>query len=374
MSWEVLVIGGGVTGWSVAHHLARSGVRKVLVVDRGGGSTERATGGIRAQFGTEINVRLSLLSLQKLRRFEAETGVDPGYRGSGYLFLAGTEKQRRQLAEAIEVQRAAGSRDAALLGLDEVRRLVPWVVPEGVVGGSFSRRDGFLRPLDIRRGYLESALRDGVQRLEAEVSGLDASAAGIRVHTPAGVQEAKVVVNAAGAWAAQVGAMLGAEVPVHPLRRQVAVTEITETLPADAPLTVFPDGFHFRVRDGRVLLLWPSEGGADPFDLSVEPQWIRQVLAAARRRIPALATVGVESTYAGLYEMTPDEHALLGPAPGVERLFLVTGSSGHGVMHAPALGQLAAEMLTGKQPTLDVHPLRPGRFLEGRPNPVRSLL
>ncbi|MGZ6097016.1 MAG: NAD(P)/FAD-dependent oxidoreductase [Myxococcaceae bacterium] len=375
MSWDILVVGGGVMGWSVAHHLARAGQRRILVVDRGGGSTERATGGFRAQFATEVNVRLSLLSRRKLETFHEETGVDPGFLPAGYLFLAGEEAQRERLATALEVQRAAGCEDARLVTPEEIGRLAPWIRAEGILAGSFSPRDGFMRPMEIRRGYLEAALRAGVDRLEAEVLGLDqAAAGGLRVRTSAGTHVAGVVVNAAGAWAGKVGAMAGIDVPVTPLRRQVAVTAPTDALPASMPMLIFPDGFHLRVRDGRVLLLWPSDGADDAFDVSVDPDWTRAVVAAARARVPALAAVPVESTHAGLYEMSPDEHALLGPAPGLEQLFLVNGSSGHGVMHAPALGQLAAEMLTGRAPALDVQALRPARFAEGRPNPTRRLL
>ncbi len=374
MSWDVLVAGGGVVGWSVAHHLARAGAGRILVVDRGGGSTERATGGFRAQFATEVNVRLSLLAREKLLGFAAETGVDPGYLPAGYLFLAATEAQRLQLAAALEVQRACGCRDAVVVDPDDVRRLAPSIRADGVAGGTFSPRDGFIRPMEIRRGYLESATRAGVQRREAEVVAIERTGRTLRVRTSAGTEEAGLVVNAAGAWAGRLGALAGVEVPVRPLRRQVAVTAPTAALPASMPMTIFADGFHLRVRDDHVLLLWPGEGAPDPFDVSVEPGWTERVVAAARHRVPPLDGVPVASTYAGLYEMSPDEHALLGPAPGLDPLFLVTGSSGHGVMHAPALGQLAAEMITGRAPSLDVHPLRPGRFAEGAPNPTRRLL
>ena len=374
MTWDVVVVGGGVIGWSVAHHLARAARRRILVVDRGGGSTERATGGFRAQFATEVNVRLSLLSRRKLETFPAETGVDPGFLPAGYLFLAGNAAQLERLATALEVQRAAGSDDARLVTAGEIPTLAPWIRADGLVGGSFSPRDGFMRPMEIRRGYIESALRTGVERLEAEVLGLEPLATGMRVQTSAGPRTAGVVVNAAGPWAGRLAAMAGVHVPVSPLRRQVAVTVPTDALPASMPMLIFPDGFHLRVRDGRVLLLWPSDGAADPFDVSVDPAWTRSVVAAAHARVPALAEVPVDSTHAGLYEMSPDEHALLGPAPGLERLFLVNGSSGHGVMHAPALGQLAAEMLTGSPMSLEVQALRPARFLEGRANPVRRLL
>jgi sarcosine oxidase subunit beta len=213
-----------------------------------------------------------------------------------------------------------------------------------------------------------------VQRVAADVTGLSRQGNVLRVETSAGVHEAAKVVNAAGAWAGALGAMAGVEIPVTPLRRQVARTVPTRALPASTPMTIFADGFHFRVRDDHVLLLWPNEGAPDPFDVSVDPEWTAQVTAATRERVPPLAEVPIASTYAGLYEMSPDEHALLGPAHGLEQMFLVNGSSGHGVMHSLALGQLAAEMLTGRTPSLDVQALRPSRFAEGRPNPVRRLL
>ena len=374
MSWDVLVIGGGVIGWSVAHHLALARAGRIAVIDRGGGSTERATGGFRAQFATEVNVRLSLLSRQKLLAFAEETGVDPGFRPAGYLFLAATEEQRRTLADARTVQRACGCHDAVPVDLDDVRRLAPCIRTEGVVGGTYSARDGFIRPMEIRRGYLEAALRAGVERLSGEVTRISRQGPVLRVETRSGAHEAGTVVNAAGAWAGKVGALAGVEVPVEPLRRQVAMTAPTEALPVSTPMTIFADGFHFRVRDDHVLLLWPSDGAADPFDVSVDPGWTARVAAATRERVPPLAQVPIASTYAGLYEMSPDEHALLGPAPGLERLFLVNGSSGHGVMHSPALGELAAEMLTGRATSIDVQALRPARFAEGRPNQVRRLL
>ncbi|HSP18172.1 MAG TPA: FAD-dependent oxidoreductase, partial [Myxococcaceae bacterium] len=149
MTWDFVVVGGGVMGWSVAHHLARAGSRRILVVDRGGGSTERATGGFRAQFATEVNVRLSLLSRRKLQTFRDETGVDPGFLPAGYLFLAGDESQRERLATALEVQRAAGCDDARLVTPEEIRTLAPWILPDGLLGGSFSPRDGFMRPMEI---------------------------------------------------------------------------------------------------------------------------------------------------------------------------------------------------------------------------------
>jgi sarcosine oxidase, subunit beta len=372
---DAVIIGAGVIGASVAYHLAQRGCTDVVVLERGPrpgeGSTGRATGGFRAQFASEINVRLSLLSRDKLRRFEDELGVDSGYRPHGYLFLARDAATLEELRAAQVIQKAAGLHEAVEVGHDEIRRLNPAVRTDDLVGGVFGPTDGFVRPLEIRRGYEEGAGRLGVRFVYgANVTGFHSQGARI-VSVRAGGEEihAGSVVNAAGAWAAQVAARAGVEIPVVPLRRQVAITHPTDLLPEQMPMTIFDDWFHLRVRDGRILLLWPDEPQvADPFDTTVQDKWVQEVVRRAHERLPSLAAVSIdrERCWAGLYEMSPDDHALLGPAPGVENLYLANGSSGHGVMHAPALGHLLAEIiLDGRASTLDTYALRPGRFTEG---------
>jgi sarcosine oxidase subunit beta len=385
-SAEVIVIGAGVIGASVAYHLAERGCEDVLVLERnrqpGRGSTRRATGGFRAQFGSEANVRLSLLSREKLLRFEEELGVDPGYRPWGYLFLAEDEAQLDGLRAAREVQREGGLEEAWEVGPSEIAEINPAVRADGIVGGAFCPTDGFIRPMEIVRGYVESAERLGV-RFEygtgCEGFELDGPGRISAVRATCGDVAAGSVVNAAGAWAASVARDAGLDLPVEPLRRQAAVTHPFDALPQAMPMTVFvEDGFHLRVRDGRVLLLLPDEpDSVDPFDQSVEESWLRLVVETARERVPCLRQASVDRArcWAGLYEMSPDGHALLGRAPETENLYLANGSSGHGVMHAPALGQLLAEIVAdGTASTLDTHALRPSRFAEDEPNLAQKLL
>jgi sarcosine oxidase, subunit beta len=385
-STEVVVIGAGVIGASVAYHLAKKGCERVLVLERdrapGRGSTGRATGGFRAQFGSEVNVRLSLLSREKLVRFEEELGTDPGYRRCGYLFLASDEAQLGALRAAQGVQKAAGLEETRTVTPAEIEDINPAVPADGLAGGVFCPTDGFIRPMRILRGYLEGAGRLGVRfeyGVECTGFGLDGTGRISAVRTPGGEVAAGAVVNAAGAWAAPLARKAGLDLPVEPLRRQVAITHPFDRLPEDMPMTIFAeDGFHFRVRDGRVMLLWPDEPDvSDPFDVSVEDAWIESVFEKARSRAPCLARASIdrEECWAGLYEMSPDEHALLGRAPEIENLYLVNGSSGHGVMHAPALGHLLAEIIVdGAARTLDAHALRPSRFSESEPNLAPTLL
>ncbi len=376
---EVLIVGGGVMGASVAYHLARAGCRGVRVLDRGdapgSGSTGRATGGFRAQFGTAIHVRLSLLSRSKLQCFREETGGDAGYLPAGYLWLARGETERAALRSAQAVQHAAGLHEAVEVGPREIASLNPAVAIDGIVGGAFCPTDGFLSPRGLLEGYVRAAVRLGVRfTWGTEVHGLERGPRGeiTAAVTSSGREPAATFVNAAGAWAGML-----ADIPVTPLRRQVAATVPTGVLPPTMPMTIFADdGFHLRVRDGRVLLLRASPGGSHPFDTSVDPAWVASVTAEAQARVPVLRDVPIDprACWAGLYEMSPDRHALLGRAPGSSNLYLINGASGHGVMHAPALGQLLAEIiLEGKASTLDVRALRPERFAEGEPN-VEELL
>lgn len=379
-------------GASAAHHLAARGRRNVLVLERygrpGDGSTSRATGGFRLQFGSAAHVRLSALSREKLLRFREETGVDPGYRPRGYLFMVRDAAQLQALRTVLQVQRSAGVDDAREVTPEEIRRMVPWARTDDVIGGTFGPSDGFIRPLEITRGYLEAAQRNGV-RVEYNTGWVEClvrdeggrrRVTGVR----AGDREiaAPCVVNAAGPWAGVFAARAGAEVPVRPLKRYTGITHPFPKLSDDTPMTICHwDGVHLRVRDGRVLLLWPTDPPAgdppNPFDTTFDQRWLDELLPLAHAYFPILREAAIDRPrcWAGLYEMSPDRHAILGAAPGVEGLYLINGSSGHGVMHSPALGQLLAEIiLDGRAASLDVGALRPSRFAEGRPNPRDDLL
>lgn len=372
----VAIVGGGVVGASIAYHLAARGVHDVVVLDRapqpGAGSTGRATGGFRVQFAAATEVRLSLLARERLRAFHDETGGDCGYVPAGYLWIAQDDGQLDALRAALMVQRANGVGDAREVDAEAIVALNPHVRHDDVRGGTYCPSDGFIRPLQILDGYRRAAERLGVRFIwDAEVVAFDCERDGsiATVRTARAEFATGAVVNAAGAWAAPVAALAGVDLPVSPLRRQVAVTVPTQALPADMPMTIYPgDGFHLRVRDGRVLLLLPTPSGASSFDLSVEPAWIDDVMRVAQARVPCLASVEIDrdACWAGLYEMSPDGRAILGASGDAPNLYFANGSSGHGVMHAPALGQLLAEIIVdGEARSLDVMPLHPDRFVRG---------
>jgi len=385
-SADVVIVGGGVIGASVAWHLASRGVRDLLVLDRapssGSGSTGAATGGFRAQYATSINVRLSLLSRAKLRAFPDEVGGDPGYLPCGYLWLADDDSQLEALRAAREVQHAAGLHEAVAIGTEEIARLQPAVAQDGLVGGAFCPTDGFIKPRAILDGYLAAARRLGVRVTWNEsVTGFDLDAAGriVRVRTAMGAHPCGSVINAAGAWAGSVARLAGVDLPVTPVRRHLVPTVPTRAIPEDAPMTLYcGDGFHFRERDGRVLMGWPEPDPATgSFDTAVDPSWLPRVESFKERRIPVLRGIPLDrpAAWAGLYEMSPDKHAILGATAARPNFYFVNGCSGHGVMHSPALGQLAAELVTdGRTVTLDASSLAPDRFSAGRALPSSEVL
>ena len=383
---SVLIVGGGVVGASVAYHLAKRGVRGVVVLDRGegpgNGSTSRATGGFRAQFATKVNVRLSLLAREKLLGFRDETGVDPGYSQAGYLWIASTQPAMASLRQALAVQQSAGLAAAEEIDGDAVINLNPAVPRYGILGATWCPTDGFIKPMEILRGYLLGAERQGATiewGVEVEQIVVNRMGRAHAARTSAGEIEFDAVVNAAGAWAGVLSCGAGNGVPVTPLKRHVALSTPTEILPANMPMTIFvEDGFHLRVRDGRVMIIKPTPvPDGDPFDMTLDDACIESFRAEAAMRVPRLATLDIDRTasYTGLYEMSPDNHAILGVAPWCENLFLVNGSSGHGVMHSPALGQLLSEIICdGVASSLDVSALRPTRFSERASNPRDELI
>ncbi len=358
----------------------------MLVVDAspepGMGSTGRATGGYRGQFANDINVRLSLLARAKLTRFSEDTGVDPEYRQVGYLFLADDQLTLDAFRDARAIQHAAGLTEAVELSLAEAQRINPHVDMSGVIGAAWCPSDGTIRPLKILRGYLDAAVRGGVQvEWNSPVQRMECDASGHITHVQVRGERIAVghVVNAAGAWAAQIAAHAGVALPVTPARRQIACTQPLTTLDDSFPMTIWArDAFHLRVRDHRALLNFPIDTiRDDPFALDVHQPLIDKVWELALERVPAMreTQLAPESHWVGLYEMSPDKTVIFGRAPECDNLILVNGSSGHGVMHSPILGELVAELICdGVVTTLDVSPLRLQRFAEGAALPVSGML
>lgn len=369
---DAVVIGGGVMGASTAYHLAQSGLTDIVLLEKedffGLGATGRCAGGVRYQFATEVNIRLSLASLPMLERFPEELGQEVDYRQCGYLFLLTHERDVRVFEHNVALQNSLGVETEWLSG-DEIRRRLPDMRLEDVLTGTINAKDGLCDPNGVVMGYINAASRLGVQCLGGiEVTGLSVDHGLISsVHTSQGDISTQVVVDAAGPWAALIAQMADVEVPITPIRRQMLTTTPLRALPVDFPFVIdFAQSLYFH-REGHGLLTGMSNPNeVAGFDQSVDPGWELVNLERAAERLPMLEQAGLAAHWAGLYEVTPDAHPIFGRTP-VDGLFLVGGFSGHGFMHGPVSGKLMAEIiLDGAASTVDVSKLDLARFAEGR--------
>ncbi|HQZ83593.1 MAG TPA: FAD-binding oxidoreductase [Pyrinomonadaceae bacterium] len=381
-SAKIVIIGGGVAGASAAYHLALSGESDVVLLERGSmqgtGSTGRATGGVREQFGTEINIRMSMYSIDFFRNCGFHTGYDP----KGYLFFATEPSVLEQLKRNAEIQAAVGVKGIEILGQDEIKRRIPEMTCEDIIGGTFGPRDGFIDPVAVLRGFSKVATDRGA-RIELGQTAVRINVSGGRVNsvsTNNGDIGCDAAIVCTGAWTRELAATAGVDIPVEPLRRQIVWARCEQDIPADLPMVIDAgSGFHFRpavdfweqdakdvsVRD--VLFAYPDRGEPPSFNAEFDAAFADKVYELARRRAQFLfeSTPVAAKCRAGLYENTPDHHAILGGC-GVDGLYFSTGFSGHGVMHSPASGRAISEIvLDGEASFLDVSCLSLERFERG---------
>jgi sarcosine oxidase subunit beta len=418
---EVVIIGSGIVGSSVAYHLAEQGCTNVLVVEReahqGKGSTGKSMGGVRAQFSTPVNIQMSRYSIDFFASFDEVVGHPADYRAHGYLFCATNERQLAYLHSNRERQLSLGVKNVELVSRADIAEFVPQLRVDDIVGGTFCQTDGFVDPHSVMMGFMLKARARGVRLwLDTRVTGIETEPAqtgtagvppafqgtepvSLRLRaggtpavpvkpraggTPAVPVESKIagvmtsrgfistriVVNAAGPWAATVAGMAGTELPVEPLRRQLVPTEPFNGLPQRFPMVIdMSTGFHFRREGKGILLAWNDPEETPGFKTDFEPAFVEKILTHAATRVPALAEAEVNPrrAWAGLYEMTPDHHAIIGRAPNVAGLYFVNGFSGHGVMHSPASGRITADLiLKGRTDLIDASELGVERFAAGR--------
>jgi sarcosine oxidase subunit beta len=410
---DVVIIGSGIVGSSVAYHLAAQGCTNVLVIERethqGKGSTGKSMGGVRAQFATAVNIQMSRYSIDFFSHFDEELGHPADYRPHGYVFCATTEQQLEYLKTNREKQLAFGVQNVVLVSREDISRMVPQLRVDDVIGGTYCSTDGFVDPHSVMMGFMLKARERGVRLwLDTTVTGIETKPANTGTvntgtagvpparrgpeapfkeragETPAvpverrvtgvmttrGFVSTPIVVNAAGAWAAGVAKMAAAELPVEPLRRQLVPTEPFDQLPKRFPMVIdMSTGFHFRREGKGILLAWNDPEETFGFKTDFDASFVEKILTRAASRVPCLvdAEVNPRRAWAGLYEMTPDHHAIIGPAPNVAGLFFVNGFSGHGVMHSPASGRITADLiLRGYSDLIDARQLSVERFVTGK--------
>jgi sarcosine oxidase subunit beta len=398
---DVVIIGSGIVGSSVAYHLGEQGCTNVLVIEReahqGKGSTGKSMGGVRAQFSTPANIQMSRYSIDFFSRFDEVIGYPADYRAHGYLFCATNENHLEYLKANRERQRALGVENVELVSRDDIAKFVPQLRVDDIIGGTFCQTDGFVDPHSVMMGFMLKARERGARLwLDTQVTGIEVENSSslhlegplvppspgtesastliqrrvLGVMTSRGPIYTRIVVNAAGPWAAEVARLAGTELPVEPLRRQLVPTEPFGGLPQRFPMVIdMSTGFHFRREGKGILLAWNDPEETPGFKTDFDPGFIEKILTRAASRVPALAEAEVNPrrAWAGLYEMTPDHHAIIGPAADVAGLYFVNGFSGHGVMHSPASGRITADLiLRGHSDLINAKQLNVERFASGQ--------
>ena len=353
---EVVIIGGGCVGTSVAYHLAILGCTDVVLLEAGtlgGGSTSKAAGGIRLQHADALNAKVVMRSLEEFTLFEEMTGVPIGLRQVGYLFLLDSPRDLATFQKAVRGQRSIGV-PSDIIGLDMARELVPPLRTDDLVAAAFCPRDGYATPEAVVQGYARAARRSGVSiATGCRVTDIKVDHGRVGcVETEHGAISARAVVCAAGIDSPRIARRAGFDLPVRAEARTIYYSGKSAGIPDAAPLTIdFSSGFYFH-REGPGLLFAGRQ------------RQIEELSGPAVHRLPAIADLPIESSWWGYYEMSPDGNAMIGVGP-VGEFYYATGFSGHGFQQSPAVGEHIAELVLGRKPTLDLTPFAASRFAEG---------
>ena len=379
---DVVIMGAGVIGCSIAYYLCKCGITDVVIIEKeefpGSGSTSKANGGIRAQFTTQANIQMSLLSMDLLDAMDEEMRSQSGYTKAGYLFLTNEKKNLQKLEKNMKFQKSLGV-DVEFISQEEIQTRYPYVFCDDLLGGSFGSRDGFIDSGGLTNAYYSKALGMGAKMLNnTQVTNLIIANRCVKgVQTNQGEIKAELVVNAAGPFAAKVAQWANIDLPVHPCRRNIFVTGPTPHLPAIIPMTVDMDTGLLARREGKGIGLAGSSPNDTPgFQTSFDHDYIEWVAPRMEKRFPQLEEAGIDFSkcWAGLYPETPDHHAILGES-GVGGFLLATGLGGHGIMHGPAVGFLISELVEkGKVESLDISAFDLARFEKGVVNVEKAVL
>ena len=367
---DVVIAGGGIAGCALAYQLAKRNVDVVLLEREtlGSQSTGKCAGGVRQQFSMEANVRLQRLSVQLLQGFEQETGHPADFRQIGYLFVLTQPQQIEDFRDNMEMWHRVGVTEARWVDAAEAARMVPVLNVDDVLGCTFCPSDGIASPADVTVGYAAAARRLGARLKEGvEVTGIDVAGGRVQgVRTSTGEIATRLVFNCAGAWSASIGRMAGLEIPVLPYRRHIAVTGTFPAVTRTTPMTVdFHTSLYFHPEGDGVLIGMSDRSEPPGFGTETNWEFLEKMFEQAARRAPALAGAGVKTAWAGLYEITPDHQAILGPIGEVEGFWCAAGFSGHGFMQAPAAALLLTQLLMDHESEIDISGFAFERFAKG---------
>ncbi len=368
---EVVIIGAGIMGCSIAWHLAERGVTDVVVLERdaiGRGATADAAGGIRLQFSTETNIRLSQISLEYWKTFDERFDAAINFRQQGYLFVLTDDSEVDVFKTNLALQQSLGV-PARWVTPQEIAELNPAVVLDDVVGGTFCPEDGWADTSTSTMGFAQSARRLGVRIFEdSPVTGIDTDGgrvSGIRCGDQRIVT--RLVICCAGPQTNAVGQLAGLDIPILPYRRMSFITEPFDAIPSTVPMTIeFARSLYFHPESSGFLFGMSNKDEPTSDNKAVDEDWMASTVEALIERAPVFENASVLRGWAGFYEVTPDDNPLLGHVPELDGFIVAAGFSGHGFMQGPAIGLAIAELvIDGSTRTVDLSAFRPSRFQEG---------
>lgn len=372
-SANAVIIGGGVIGASAAYSLAKRGMKNVTLIEResalGAGSTSKAAGGVRMQFSTEINIQLSIESIKKYETFAKDMEYETTFFQNGYLFLLKDPGDVKHFQTNLALQQRLGV-PVEWISPQQAQKILPQLFIDDLQGATFCPKDGFISTGDITAGYERQCRKLGVNILmNTPVTNVLHGGGQVKgVTTSHGDIHAPIVINCTGAWAKLIGQMIGLTIPIEPIRRHAVVTRPFPQIKDPFPLTVdFATRLYFHRESGGILLGRSNLAEQPGFDTSVDGNYLPEIIEAALHRVPCLADTDIAHSWAGLYEVTPDAHPIVGETPSLKGLFHAAGFSGHGFMHAPAIGELLAELIMTGKTHMDLTPLSLTRFQKGAP-------
>jgi len=364
---EAAIVGGGIMGVSTAYHLAKRGLRDVVILEKdmlAQGSTGLSAGGIRQQFSHPANILLSQETVRLFERFQEKFNTDINFHQVGYLYLVQREETWNEFLSSLEVQRRYNV-PVEVLKPEEIKSRWPYLEIGDLQGGTFCPEDGYADPYSVTMAYADSARRLGV-RIEEKIKVTGIRVEGDRVkgvETTKGPISAPIVVNAAGAWGSEVAKMAGFDIPVKPYRRQVFVTKAFEAIPKPIPMILdFDQSFYFRGEEPGVLMGMSDQDEPSSFNTNVDRDFLERVIEVAVRRAPILEKAEIMRGWGGLYAITPDDNPIIGALQGVEGFFCAIGFSGHGFQHGPSVGRILSELILYGKTNFDLSSFAFDRF------------
>lgn len=371
---DVVIIGGGVIGASILYNLAKGGCKNAILLEKellASESTGKSAGGFRQQFSTPINIQMSKLSVEIFEKFNDEMDQSTLFHQKGYIFIANSDEQLALLKRNVKLQTSLGV-DVRLINNDELKELVPDINTDDVVGATYCPTDGYTDPYEVAQGYARQARRLGAKiREKTPVTAINVSHGKVvSVETEKGTISTPIIVNSAGPWSGEIGKMANLDLPIKPYRRQIFTSGPFKPFKEKGyrmPMVVDPSGVYMRSEGDCILMGLADKNEPTSFNQNVDWDFLEKMVVPAVERINIFEDLEINNGWAGLYDTTPDHHAILGKVPELEGFILAAGFSGHGFMHSAAVGVTIAELiLHGKATSVDISPLHLNRFANGR--------